>query len=150
MMRRLIALVVPGALMAALAATAAFAQTGTEDNVEYGTIEGEVVYGTYGVDFINGLEGDDLLVGEAGADIVDGGPGADFLVAAYGYWQVAPYAPASPDLLRGGVGDDLIDSADLAGAPDTVQCGEGSDLVYAGVEDYVAGDCEFVYRYYGF
>ncbi len=39
--------------------------------------------------------------------ILGGGPGNDFLVAAYGYQQVAPYAPASADLLRGGEGDDL-------------------------------------------
>lgn len=142
MMKRLISLVVTGALMVALAATAAFAQTGTE--------ESEAIYGTYGEDSISGGGGDDLLVGEAGADLIFGGPGGDYLVAAYGYWQVAPYAPASPDHIEGQEGDDLIDSADLAGAPDTVYCGEGNDLVYAGVEDFVADDCEFVYRYFDF
>ena len=122
----------------------------TAHNEPTGTEEPEVIYGTYGDDWIYGEGGDDLLVGEAGPDFVEGGPGSDYLVAAYGYWQVAPYAPASPDLLRGGAGVDLIDSADLAGAPDTVECDEGSDLVRAGVEDYVAADCEFVYRYYGY
>ena len=122
----------------------------TAHNEITGTEDSEIVYGTYGDDWIYGEGGHDLLVGEAGPDFVEGGPGSDYLVAGYGYWQAAPNAPASPDLLRGGAGHDLIDSADLAGAPDTVECGEGSDLVYAGVEDYVAADCEFVYRYYGY
>lgn len=145
MARRLFLLVVTGALMAMLAATVAFAQTGTGAS--------EAIYGGYGSDRIFGEGGDDLLVGEAGPDRIEGGPGNDFLVAAYLFSQVAPYAPASADLLRGGAGDDLIDSADLAGSPDTVECGPGIDLVYAGVEDYVnfaTNDCEFVYRYYGF
>jgi Ca2+-binding RTX toxin-like protein len=145
MTRRLVMLAATGALMVALAAPAALAQTGTG--------ESETIYGSYGTDRIFGGGGDDLLVGEAGPDRVEGGPGNDYLVADYGYWQAAPYAPASADLLRGGDGDDLIDSADLAGSPDTVECGPGADLVYADVEDYVnftADDCEFAYRYYGF
>ena len=121
---------------------AAFTQTGTEGS--------EAIYGSYGSDRIFGEGGHDLLVGEAGPDRIEGGPGNDYLVAAYGYWQLAPYAPASADFLRGGAGHDLIDSADLAGSPDTVECGPGGDLVYAGAEDFVADDCEVVYRYYGF
>ncbi len=178
MMRWLILLVVSGALLVALAATAAFAQRSPEspgpDEVFTGTEQSEVLFGTNtndlieglgGHDYLNGLwghdvvlgaaegkpsAGDDLLVGEAGSDRIEGSEGNDFLVAAYGFWQVAPDAPASPDLLRGGEGDDLIDAADRAGAPDTVECGEGSDLVHAGVEDFVAADCEFVFRYFGF
>ena len=148
MMRRLILLVVSGTLMAALAASAAFAQP---TNKITGTPQSEVVYGDYADDIIEGLGGDDLLVGEAGLDGLIGGPGNDFLVTGYGYWQVPPpYAPASTDYVEGGEGDDLIDSADLAGASDIVFCGPGSDLVYAGVEDRVATDCEFVYRYDGY
>jgi Ca2+-binding RTX toxin-like protein len=178
MMRRLILLVISGALMTALAATAAFAQRSPEspgpDETFMGTEESEVLFGTNandlieglgGDDYLNGLwghdviygaaegkpsAGDDLLVGEADSDRLEGSEGNDFLIAAYGYWQVAPDVPASPDLLRGGEGHDIIDAADRAGAPDTVECGEGSDLVYAGVEDFVADDCEFVYRYEGF
>jgi Ca2+-binding RTX toxin-like protein len=154
MLRRLILLVVSGALMAALTATAAFAQRDdppeTEQNEIYGTGASETFYGTYGVDLIAGEGGHDLLVGEAGADTLLGGTGDDYIVAGYGWWQIAPNAPASPDFIQGGAGHDLIDSADLAGAPDDVRCGPGSDLVYAGVEDNVAADCEFVYRYDGF
>ncbi len=164
-----------GALVLATAASAAFAQpefpspespgpdeefTGTEQSEPlFGTNANDLIEGLGGGDYLNGLwghdalfgeGGDDLLVGEAGSDRVEGGPGNDFLVAAYGYWQVAPDAPASSDLLIGGEGDDLIDAADRAGAPDTVYCGEDSDLVHAGVEDFVVADCEFVYRYFGF
>lgn len=115
-----------------------------------GTEEPEALYGTYGPDLIEGLAGDDLIVGEAGEDSILGGLGDDFLVTGYAYFQSAPDAPASSDYVDGGRGNDLIDSADLAGAPDTVNCGPGDDLVYAGVEDLVAPNCEVVYRYFGF
>ena len=172
MLRRLFLLVVSGALLVALAATAAFAQRSPEspgpDNMINGTGNSEVLFGTNandlirglgGHDYLNGLwghdvllggQGDDLVVGEAGGDRVAGGRGNDFLVAAYGFWQQAPNAPASPDLLQGGPGHDLIDAADREGARDTVECGLGSDLVHAGVRDFVGDDCEFVFRYFGF
>ena len=171
-MRRLILIAISGALMVALAATAAFAQERVEgrpiDNEFTGTENSEVLFGTNAKDFIRGLgghdylnglwgadllrggHGHDLLVGEAGGDALYGGPGNDYLVAAYGYWQQAPNAPASSDFIHGGGGHDLIDSADLAGAPDTVICNVGFDVVHAGVEDSVANDCEVVYRYAGF
>ena len=146
--KRLMMLMMTGALMVALAATAAFAQP---TNKITGTPQGDLIYGNYGDDIIVGQGGDDLLVGEAGLDGLIGGPGNDFLVTAYGYWQTPPpYAPASTDYVEGGPGHDLIDAADLAGARDIVYCGPGSDLVYAGVEDFVANDCEVVYRYFGF
>ena len=174
MMRRLLLIAVTGALMIALAATAAFAQRSEGavgrpiDNEVTGTANSEVLFGTNakdlirglgGHDYLNGLwdddvlrggRGHDLLVGEAGGDGIHGGPGNDYLVAAYGYWQVAPNAPASSDLIQGGGGHDLIDSADRAGAPDTVICNVGFDVVHAGVEDFVANDCEVVYRYEGY
>ncbi len=141
--------------------------TGTaESEVLFGTDANDLIEGFFGHDYLNGLwghdviyggaagkpmEGDDLIVGEGGSDRIEGGPGNDFLIAAYGYWQAAADAPASPDLLRGGEGDDLIDSADKAGAPDSVECGEGdNDVVHAGVEDFVADDCETIFRYFGF
>ena len=168
-MKRLMVLVVSGALMAALAATAAFAQenpvrpgiNGTDaSEVLFGSSANNIISGYGGGDYINGLgagddlyagDGSDLVVGEAGSDFILGGRGDDYLVAAYGYWQLAPYAPASPDFIGAGPGHDVIDSADLAGAPDTVYCGAGIDVVYAGVEDFVANEeCEFVYRYFGY
>ncbi len=174
-MRRLILLVATGALMVALAATAAFAQgppPGPDepgfDNVITGTENSEVLFGTNaedrivgrgGHDYLNGLwsrdmlvggQGHDLLVGEAGPDTLLGGRGNDYVVAAYGYWQQAPNAPAAPDFIQSGAGHDVIDAADRAGAPDDVRCGRGFDVVYAGVEDNVANSCEVVYRYFGF
>ena len=176
-MRRLVFIAIAGALLVALAATAALAQSsplppGPDepgfDNEFIGTENSEVLFGTYaqdrivglgGHDYLNGLWGDDqleagqghdLLVGEAGYDMLLGDEGNDYIVAAYGYWQQALDAPASPDFIQAGPGHDLIDSADKAGAPDDVRCGPGNDLVYAGVEDNVATSCEVVYRYAGF
>ena len=175
--KRLVMLVMTGALLVALAATVALARSeplppGPDepgfDNEFIGTENSEVLFGTDaqdrivglgGHDYLNGLwgddqleagQGDDLLVGEAGSDMLLGDEGNDYIVAAYGYWQQAPYAPAAPDFIQAGPGNDLVDSADAAGAPDDVRCGPGGDLVYAGVEDYVAADCEVVYRYFGF
>lgn len=153
-MRKLALLAAMLAMALAVTASTAFAQQearpGVAQNEIVGTEASEALYGTYVEDQIFGEGGHDLLVGEAGSDQVNGGRGDDYLVAAYGYWQVAPNAPASHDFVQGGFGDDLIDAADRAGAPDTVLCGPGSDLVYAGVEDFVSADCEFVYRYYGY
>lgn len=137
----------------AVSTTVAVGQDGVQPVI--GTESAEALYGDYGNDTIEGRGGDDLIVGEAGADAIMGGEGDDFLVAAYAYFQSPPDAPASPDYVSGGPGNDLIDAADLAGEPgsgtnDTVECGPGDDLVYAGVQDTVADDCEVVYRYPGF
>ena len=137
-------LAVLSALMLALTAGAAFAANLVGDD------RPNTIYGTNSADTIDGRGGGDLLVGQGGPDRVIGGSGHDYLVTAYGYWQWAPNAPASRDFVDGGTGDDTIDAADRAGAPDTVRCGTGVDDVYAGVEDVVSRDCEFVYRYYGY
>ena len=113
-----------------------------------GTTGDDTVIGGYGDDLLQGFDGADLLVAEAGADRVEGGPGNDALYAAYVPWETAPDAPASPDLLYGGEGDDFIDAADAAGAADAVYCGPGDDLVVAEAEDFVADDCEEIHRFY--
>ena len=114
--------------------------TGTEDS--------DAIRGGSGDDLLRGKAGDDLLVAEAGADRVEGGSGDDALYAAYDVpTENAPNAPASGDLLYGGTGDDFIDASDAPGSPDAVYCGSGGDLVVADAEDFVADDCEAVYRY---
>ena len=143
-MRRIATIGVLSALMLALTAGVALAAN------LVGTNYSETIYGTNSADTIDGRGGHDLLVGQGGPDRLLGGPGDDYLVAAYGYWQTAPNAPASRDVIDGGDGHDLIDAADKAGAPDDVRCGPGVDDVYAGVEDNVSRDCEYVYRYYGY
>ena len=107
----------------------------------------DLIKGNSGDDELQGNKGDDLLIGEAGADVVKGGPGDDALYAAYSPAGPIYDVPASPDLIFGGSGDDFIDSADRAGAPDAVYCGPGGDLVLADSEDFVADNCEVVYRY---
>ena len=144
-MRRIATIAVLSALMLAMSAGVALAAN------LVGNDFANTIYGTNAADSIDGRGGDDLLVGQGGPDRVIGGSGHDYLVAAYGYWQTPPAnAPASRDVVYGGTGDDLIDAADLAGAPDSVYCGSGSDLVHAGVEDFVSTDCEVVYRYAGY
>lgn len=143
-MSRTIKIMAAAALMLALTAGVALAA-----NIG-GTNYSETIYGTNAADTIDGRGGHDLLVGQGGPDRVLGGSGDDYLVAAYGYWQTAPNPPASRDFIDGGAGHDVIDAADKAGAPDDVRCGTGVDDVYAGVEDKVSRDCEYVYRYYGY
>lgn len=108
------------------------------------------IFGTNDPDFIDGLGGDDLVVGRGGPDVLLGGFGHDHLVTGFLVGQTAPFAPPSSDFADGGPGNDFIDSADLAGAPDDVFCGTGNDRVHAGVEDFVANDCEAVFRFVGF
>jgi hypothetical protein len=112
-----------------------------------GTRHDDFLHGREGDDLLRGGEGDDAIVAQAGADEVVGGLGDDALYAAYDVpVELAPNAPASPDLLFGGKGDDFIDAADAKGAADAVYCGPGDDLVEADAEDFIADDCEEIGR----
>lgn len=112
-----------------------------------GTRRGDFLRGSEDDDLLRGGEGDDSIVAKAGADEVVGGSGDDALFAAYDVpVDLAPNAPASPDLLFGGEGDDFIDAADAKGAADAVYCGPGNDLVEADAEDFIADDCEEIGR----
>ena len=169
-MRRIILLFVVGALMTVVTATAAFAQElsdGLPDRPEIngtnsaevllGSSANDVIRGYGGGDYLDGFGADDelrgggdLLIGQTGSDFILGGKGGDYIVTGYAYFQVPQNAPASPDFVAAGPGNDIIDAADRAGSPDTVYCGLGIDVVYAGVEDFVApAGSEYVYRYEG-
>jgi RTX calcium-binding nonapeptide repeat (4 copies) len=112
-----------------------------------GTRRDDFLRGSEDDDLLRGGEGDDAIVAKAGADEVVGGPGHDVLYAAYDVpVELAPNAPASPDLLFGGEGDDFIDAADAKGAADAVYCGPGDDLVEVDAEDFIADDCEEIGR----
>jgi Ca2+-binding RTX toxin-like protein len=143
-MGRIATMALLAALVLALSAGAVRAADLVGDNFA------NTLVGTNGPDSLDGLGGDDLIVGRGGPDLVLGGTGDDHLIAGFPNWEVAPNVPASSDWIDGGEGDDLIDSADLAGAPDFVFCGPGSDRVNAGVEDFVENDCEAVFRHAGF
>jgi RTX calcium-binding nonapeptide repeat (4 copies) len=112
-----------------------------------GTRRDDFLRGSEEDDLMRGGGGDDAIVAKAGADEVVGGPGDDVLYAAYKVpVELAPNAPASPDLLFGGEGDDFIDVTDAKGAADAVYCGPGNDLVEADAEDFIADDCEEIGR----
>jgi RTX calcium-binding nonapeptide repeat (4 copies) len=112
-----------------------------------GTRRDDFLRGSEEDDLLRGGGGDDAIVAKAGADEVVGGPGDDVLYAAYEVpVELAPNAPASPDLLFGGEGDDFIDVTDAKGAADAVYCGPGNDLVEADAEDFIADDCEEIGR----
>lgn len=116
-----------------------------------GTPFADFVYGSAGPDrllglgrkdFIDGGAGDDVLDGDGGWDRLLGGAGADLLIGR-----------GDPDTLVGGPGRDRI----LAGKErdtifardgwrDMIDCGAGSDTVYADRSDVIARNCERVYR----
>jgi Ca2+-binding RTX toxin-like protein len=121
---------------------------------------------------LGGGIGDDLLVGDAFAfNDLEGGSGGDELVVLKGF-QVRLAGQAGRDVLvatggddvelsggggndviasrLGGVvvgagsGHDIVDLFGAGGAPDTVTCGSGWDLVWADAGDAVERDCELV------
>lgn len=90
------------------------------------------LYGSSGDDVILGRGGDDLLSGDTGADRVDGGRGDDTLVG-----DNPPADPIdlprillSPDVLRGGAGNDTL--TDVGGA-NRMYGGPGSDRLVGGL-----------------
>jgi Ca2+-binding RTX toxin-like protein len=124
------------------------------------------------VAFLNGGSGKDLAFGERSVNRISGGAGNDDLVVARGYGSVAGEAGndtivvllpgdkfGSGRALSGGDGDDTIvggpgaetvsggdanDSIDVSRGDevDTVDCGPGYDVVYAGADDVIADNCE--------
>jgi Ca2+-binding RTX toxin-like protein len=85
------------------------------------------------VEVLKGGTGRDMLVGSDGRDTVQGGAEGDSIDGG-----------DAADALDGEAGDDVIAARD--GAPDTITCGAGSDMVNADTADTVASDCELVDR----
>jgi hypothetical protein len=90
--------------------------------------------GTERRDRLTGTPGPDVIDGRGAADQISGIGGADYLKGG-----------AGRDTLLGGPGDDRI-ALHLDGEPDTVRCGNGSDVVNVELGDKVAKDCELVVR----
>src|SRR5262245_47762419 len=113
---RFVAALVAIALLAAGTASARVV-TGTPRNDRLvGTPRADVIRGLAGRDQLLGRGGNDFLQGGSGQDTVDAGPGADRVAVSYD------------------------------GAPDSVRCGSGLDVVNADLVDTVARDCELVGR----
>lgn len=77
-----------------------------------------------------------------GAVKVYGGSGEDALIGGSGDDEI--YGLSGRDLLVGGAGDDFIEASD--GTRDQVRCGPGQDVVSVDEKDFVASDCETVYK----
>jgi Ca2+-binding RTX toxin-like protein len=111
-----------------------------DNDVIEGNGGGDLVHGDLGDDVIDGGEGGDSLEGDEGNDVVRGGPGNDFLDGPV--MCCGPLAAGS-DVLDGGEGDDMMGGAH-DGAPDTLNCGPGTDMAAVGPGDQVSSDCEEV------
>jgi Ca2+-binding RTX toxin-like protein len=120
--------------------------TGTDgEDIISGTGKSEHISGFGGDDQLNGGGGDDLVEGGlgsdelgdgSGGDTVNGNGGADNLIGQSG--------DTSVDRFYGSSGDDTVQSKDVPAFQDTVECGAGTDTVYADKADVVGDDCEQV------
>lgn len=120
-MRRLMLLAVSGALLAALTASAAFAQE--ENSGDEGP--NQKCWLPEGC-FISGDASNEILVGGAGPDHILGGAGHDAVYGLRGNDRLD--GGAGNDMVRGGAGHDLVDG------------GSGHDIVVGGAgDDYVTG-----------
>ncbi|MBO9534715.1 MAG: hypothetical protein J7513_17205 [Solirubrobacteraceae bacterium] len=87
-------------------------------------------------DKLDGGAGDDRLVGGFGHDTITGGPGRDTIIGDTDGSYCNEYSCTLP------FGNDTIDARD--GEADTIDCGVGTDTVYADSVDVVAPNCEAV------
>jgi len=100
-----------------------------------GTNAGERITGTKNAEEIRALGGSDEITDGLGGDLVYGNRGADNLIG-YG-------GDTSLDRFYGGRGNDIVQSRDVPAAKDVVNCGAGTDKVYAAdKKDVVRDDCE--------
>lgn len=151
-MRRIMTVVVLAALVAALTAGTALAETG----FRYGTNAGDGLYGTPRVDRIDGLGGADLIYGYGSRDVLVGGDergrgdkilgggrgddirgegGDDSLYGERGNDRIKGGAGNDTlvggpgrDVLSSGPGPDSIDARD--GEKDAIICGNEAETVY--------------------
>lgn len=156
MRRRTILLLAIGALALMLVGGAAFAATvnGTDgSDTLRGTQQDDKIRGFDGKDSISGEGGNDKIDGGNDADLVNGGAESDAINGGYGADDLrggvdsdtikdGPEDDISEDTIYGGDGNDDITSANVPNARDTINCGEGYDLVFADSLDTVSDDCE--------
>lgn len=103
------------------------------DDLAFDGAPGEKDNVTDDVEVVRGGAGRDLLTGSDGRETIRGGGEGDSIEG-----------DDAADVLEGEGGDDVIAARD--GAPDTITCGSGSDMVNADTTDTVASDCELVDR----
>jgi Ca2+-binding RTX toxin-like protein len=114
--RRLATVIMLGAMLLAFGGGVALAKVISCDS-------GRCV-GTDKNDEITGSEKNDRIIAKKGSDIVDAEQGGK-------------------DRVSGGNGSDQINVRDgVPGAPDSVDCGKGSDTVFADPDDTFGANCE--------
>jgi Ca2+-binding RTX toxin-like protein len=119
-----------------------------------GTDGEDIISGTEKSEHISGLGGDDRLNGGGGDDLVEGGLGSDELGDGHGRDTVNANDGADNLIGQGGDtsvdhfyaegGRDTIQTRDVPAVKDTVECGAGTDTVYADKADVFGDDCEQV------
>jgi len=120
--------------------------TGTDrTDIFTGTDKAEWISGLGGGDRINGGGGDDLIEGGKGSDELGDGIGQDTLYGGSGQDNlIGQGGDTSRDRFIAGSGDDLIQPADEPAIEDIINCGPGTDTVYADKADVVNANCERV------
>jgi hypothetical protein len=100
----------------------------------------ERVHGGSGADMLLGTGDGEAIYGEGGSDTIDGRGGNDLLTG-----DAPDSKSARANRIRGGAGDDFVDSRGDGIAPTSeIDCGEGEDLVVGDVDDRLGADCESV------
>ena len=124
-----------------------------EDSIN-GTDHTDIITGTGRAEQISGLGGGDQINGGGGTDLVKGGKGSDELGDGLGKDTV--YGGSGKDNLIGQGGDtsvdhfyaggdnDTLQPVDVPAVEDVVNCGLGTDTVYADKDDVVNDNCERV------
>ncbi len=121
---------------------------GRADDELYGGDNGDRLLSDLGNDWAQGGDGPDELFGQEHNDRVVGGLGIDDINGGAGDDKLYDGAvdESYTDTFRGGDDDDTIYSDNYPAHKDIVDCGSGTDKVFADRLDAVAADCEKVDR----
>ena len=150
-MRRMATILAVVVLM--LTVSSGMAVAAFEDSIT-GTDHTDIITGTGKAEQISGLGGGDQINGRGGNDLIQGGRGPDEV--ADGLGQDSVYGGAGKDNLIGqggdtsldhfyaGGGDDTVQPVDRPAVKDVVNCGPGTDEVYADEADVIKDNCERV------
>jgi Ca2+-binding RTX toxin-like protein len=137
-MRKAVTMTMVGALMFALTTGVAFAAINCTGGTCFGTNNSNTLYGTANFDNIQGLGGDDTIYGKGSNDFLAGDKafeqtlrGNDKVYGGSGNDELE--GNQDNDLLVGGSGNDKLNPLDgqQPGTKDTVEGGDGADVVYA-------------------
>jgi serralysin len=119
--------------------------TGTgHTDILSGTGQAEKISGLGAGDQINGGGGSDLVRGGTGRDELSDGRGRDTVYGGGDADNLIGYGDTYVDHFYAGSGDDTVQSRDVPAVKDFVDCGAGTDTVYADSADVLSGDCERV------